>query len=80
MQVVSCAAAGKHVSKAIDEGVGLADRFGLKPIISAGASGEAIDLIAHPITFSAAAPRYDLAPPKLGQHNREIRAWLEETR
>ena len=64
----------------IDEGVELATTLGLNPVISAGDGAEAVDLIANPITLSAASPRYDLAPPRLGEHSDEIRAWLDSRR
>jgi crotonobetainyl-CoA:carnitine CoA-transferase CaiB-like acyl-CoA transferase len=36
------------------------------------ASGATVPLVANPIRFSATPPRYDLAPPLLGQHTEEI--------
>jgi crotonobetainyl-CoA:carnitine CoA-transferase CaiB-like acyl-CoA transferase len=32
--------------------------------------------IRNALTFSATAPRYDLPPPALDEHGKEIRAWL----
>lgn len=60
----------------IEEGVELADALGLEPVVSVGGEGDSVDLIAHPITFSAAEPQYSRRPPRLGEHTDELRAWL----
>jgi crotonobetainyl-CoA:carnitine CoA-transferase CaiB-like acyl-CoA transferase len=57
----------------IAEGVQLAERLGLDPIVAIG--GE-IDAIRNPITFSASDLRYELSPPALGADGDEIKAWL----
>jgi crotonobetainyl-CoA:carnitine CoA-transferase CaiB-like acyl-CoA transferase len=57
----------------IGEGVQLADRLGLDPIVAVG--GE-IDAIRNPITFGGSQLRYDTPPPSLGEHSDEIRSWL----
>jgi crotonobetainyl-CoA:carnitine CoA-transferase CaiB-like acyl-CoA transferase len=57
----------------IAEGVQLAERLGLDPIVAVG--GE-IDAIRNPITFGGSELRYDRSPPTLGEHNDEIREWL----
>jgi crotonobetainyl-CoA:carnitine CoA-transferase CaiB-like acyl-CoA transferase len=53
-------------------GVELAEELGLDPVALAGG----IPTVRNPIRLSATPPRYDLAPPKLGEHTDEIRAWL----
>ncbi len=63
----------------IAEGVELADRLGLDPLVTLGEGSDAMQLIANPITFSAAEPTYDRPPPALGADGDEVRAWLEET-
>lgn len=60
----------------IKEGVELADSLGLDPVITTGEPGDTVDLIANPITFSAANPQYTRRPPRLGEHTDEIRDWL----
>ncbi len=65
----------------IAEGVELAERLGLHPRLTlgtdgTGAVGGPVDVIRHPIDFSAATPRRDLAPPALGEHSDEVRRWL----
>lgn len=67
----------------IGEGVELAERLGLEPVVSFGGSGvdqgtggDTLDLIRNPIGFSDAAPRYDRPPPAVGEHSDEIRSWL----
>ena len=60
----------------IKDGVELADSLGLEPVITIGDEGDTVDLIANPITFSAASPQYTRRPPRLGEHTEEIRDWL----
>ena len=57
-------------------GVELARTLGLDPVVSVGEGDKQIDLIANPLSFSAAEPRYERPPPELGAHSDEIRAWL----
>ncbi|MFL1380083.1 CaiB/BaiF CoA transferase family protein [Nocardiopsis protaetiae] len=61
----------------IAEGVAFAEGLGLGPVVSAGTGEDAVPGVRHPITFSRGAARYDLPPPRLGEHTEEIRAWLE---
>ena len=60
----------------IREGVELAERLDLHPRATVGEGPRAVDLVRNPLTFSAAAPRYDFPPPELGEHTDELRAWL----
>lgn len=60
----------------IGEGVELAERLGLMPRVRVGDGERAVDLVRHPISFGDAEVRYDLPPPRLGEHSDEIRAWL----
>jgi crotonobetainyl-CoA:carnitine CoA-transferase CaiB-like acyl-CoA transferase len=57
----------------IAEGVQLAERLGLEPVVDVG---NGINAIRNPITFSASELRYDLPPPTLGADSDEIKAWL----
>ncbi len=57
----------------IAEGVQLAERLGLEPLVDVG--GE-ISAIRNPITFGRSELRYDQPPPTLGEHSDEIRRWL----
>ncbi|GHF22562.1 CoA transferase [Pseudolysinimonas yzui] len=61
----------------IDEGIAYAEELGLDPVVLAGEGASAMPSVRNPITFSATPPRYDLAPPALDEHGRDIRAWLE---
>jgi crotonobetainyl-CoA:carnitine CoA-transferase CaiB-like acyl-CoA transferase len=54
-------------------GISLAAELGLDPVVAAGD----VPTVRNPIGLSATPPRYDLAPPELGEHGDEIRAWLE---
>ncbi|MER6298530.1 CoA transferase [Kitasatospora sp. NPDC001539] len=41
------------------------------------ANGRPMDLVANPIGLSRTPPRYDLPPPRLGEHTAELIAWLD---
>lgn len=60
----------------IGQGVEYAKELGLDPVVSAGTGERAVPVVRHPVTFSATPPRYDLAPPELGEHTEQVRAWL----
>ncbi len=60
----------------IKQGVEYAQKLGLKPVVQVGTGAKAVPGVRNPITFSATPARYDLAPPELGEHTDEIRAWL----
>lgn len=62
----------------IDEGVALAERLGLNPIVEVAEGDRSVNLIANPISFSDAQASYRRLPPRLGEHTDEIRAWLDE--
>ncbi|MBR7826583.1 CoA transferase [Actinospica sp. MGRD01-02] len=53
-------------------GVELAEELGLEPVVRAGD----VPTVRNPIRLSETPARYDLAPPALGEHGDEIRAWL----
>ncbi|MEU7758963.1 CaiB/BaiF CoA transferase family protein [Micromonospora aurantiaca (nom. illeg.)] len=56
----------------VAEGVALAQRLGLDPVVTTGE----VPGIRNPIGLSGAPPRYDLPPPELDEHGAELRAWL----
>ncbi|HEY9524378.1 MAG TPA: CoA transferase [Thermopolyspora sp.] len=62
----------------VDGGVAYAEELGLAPVVEAGEGDRAMPSIRNPITFSATPPRYDLPPPRLGEHGTEIREWLAQ--
>jgi crotonobetainyl-CoA:carnitine CoA-transferase CaiB-like acyl-CoA transferase len=55
-------------------GVELAASLGLDPVVMAGD----MPTVRHPIRMSETPARYDYAPPRLGEHGEQIRAWLSE--
>ena len=59
-------------------GVAFAEQIGLDPVVLAGQGEAAVPGIRNPLTFSATAPRYELPPPGLDEHGKEIRAWLTD--
>ena len=70
----------------LDEGIALAERLGLNPVLRLGADGAdgavgAIPGIHSPLRLSATPPRYRGAPPVLGEHTATVRDELrDETR
>ncbi len=58
----------------IGSGLALAERLGLNPTHDVGPT--ALAQVRHPITYSHSGLTPPTAPPTLGQHNDEIRAWL----
>jgi crotonobetainyl-CoA:carnitine CoA-transferase CaiB-like acyl-CoA transferase len=60
----------------IGQGVRLAERLGLDPIVNVGHGSRALPGIAHPIRFSSSTVTYDIAPPEMNADAGEIRAWL----
>lgn len=56
----------------VDEGLALADRLGLDPVVSPGG----VPSVRNPVTYSATPPTYHRPPPGLGADDAEIRAWL----
>lgn len=53
-------------------GVELAAELGLEPVVQAGG----VNTIRHPIRMSKTPARYHLAPPSVGEHDAEVRAWI----
>lgn len=61
----------------IAQGVQYAEKLGLNPVVQIGTDdSNTVPGVRNPITFSAIALRYDIAPPALGEHSDEVRAWL----
>jgi crotonobetainyl-CoA:carnitine CoA-transferase CaiB-like acyl-CoA transferase len=60
----------------IDQGIALADRLGLRPVVSVGSGDDAIPMIRNPIDFSLTPASYVSAAPGLGADSEKIRAWL----
>lgn len=60
----------------IAQGVQYAESLGLDPVVQVGVEGNIVPGVRHPITYSTVQPRYDLAPPALGEHSDEVRQWL----
>jgi crotonobetainyl-CoA:carnitine CoA-transferase CaiB-like acyl-CoA transferase len=56
----------------IDEGLALAERLGLDPVVAPGG----VPSVRNPVTYSATPPSYRLPPPALGADGAEIRDWL----
>ncbi|GAB2909928.1 CaiB/BaiF CoA-transferase family protein [Rhodococcus aerolatus] len=60
----------------VAEGVALADRLGLDPVVTVGEGGRALPVARHPVTFSTTPAAYRLPPPTLDEHGDDLRAWL----
>lgn len=62
----------------VDGGFGMAERFGLDPVVEVGEGDRVIPTTRHPIRFSATPAGYALPPPLLDEHGAELRRWLSE--
>lgn len=60
----------------VDEGVALAERLGLEPVVVVGEGDAAVPTVRNPLRFSATPAGYDLPPPALDAHGDAVRAWL----
>ncbi len=60
----------------IADGFELAAELGLDPLIDVGDDRPA--QVRNPITFSDTPITTYTAPPRLGQHNDPVRAWLDQ--
>ncbi|MCR3721943.1 MULTISPECIES: CaiB/BaiF CoA transferase family protein [Prauserella salsuginis group] len=58
----------------IPDGFSLADELGLDPTVDVGGGRQ----VRNPITFSGTPIRDYTAPPRLGEHNDDVRRWLDE--
>ncbi|MDT7705121.1 MAG: hypothetical protein QOG20_728 [Pseudonocardiales bacterium] len=56
----------------VQQGIELADRLGLEPVVAPGG----VPGVRNPVTYSATPPSYRRRPPALGADGDEIRAWL----
>lgn len=62
----------------VDGGIAFAEELGLDPVVVSGTGDRQIPGIRNPIRFSRTPARYDLPPPNLDEHGREIRRWLTD--
>lgn len=60
------------------EGIALAARLGLEPVLELVAGDDTVHTLRNPITFSATPASYRSSPPSLGEHSADLRAWLSE--
>lgn len=60
----------------IQQGVEFAKGIGIEPTITLKDGEKDFDVVRNPITFSGTPPSYRLIPPRLGEHNDEIKDWL----
>lgn len=60
----------------IQQGVELADKLGLEPVVETTTGNRVIPTVRNPIRLSESPATYDLAPPTLGHDNEAVRAWL----
>jgi len=60
----------------VAEGLAFAEQLGLAPFVAVTNGERSVRAVRNPITFSAAAARYDTPPPELGANSETIRDWL----
>lgn len=58
-------------------GVEFAARLGLDPVVEVGPDAQ--PTVRHPVRYSRTPPSYRLAPPALGEHDAQVRAWIAAT-
>lgn len=63
----------------IKQGIELADKMGLEPVVYTTTGDRRIPTVRNPIRLSASPVTYDMAPPDLGQDDDLIRQWLENS-
>lgn len=69
------------VVNSIGDGIALAEDLGLDPVWDAvGGDGRRSRQIRSPLTWSPAIPVTASAPPRLGEHDESVRAWLDADR
>lgn len=69
------------VVNTIGDGIALAEELGLDPVWDAvGTDGRRSTQIRSPLTWSPAIPVSASAPPRLGEHDESVRAWLDADR
>ncbi|MBC6495529.1 MULTISPECIES: CaiB/BaiF CoA transferase family protein [unclassified Microbacterium] len=69
------------VVNSIGDGIALAEELGLEPVWDAvGGDGRRSRQIRSPLTWSPAIPVTASAPPRLGEHDESVRAWLDADR
>jgi crotonobetainyl-CoA:carnitine CoA-transferase CaiB-like acyl-CoA transferase len=76
-EILSAAGVACGPINTIDQGVALAERLGLSPVVTVGQGAGAVPMIRNPIDFSVTPAQYTSAAPALGADNERIRAWLE---
>jgi crotonobetainyl-CoA:carnitine CoA-transferase CaiB-like acyl-CoA transferase len=57
----------------IDEGLALAQRLGLDPVVEP----DGVPSVRNPVTYSATPPSYRRRPPGLGADGADVRRWLQ---
>lgn len=66
------------VVNTIGEGIALAEQLGLEPVREAiGTDGRRSRQIRSPLTWTPDIPVTVSAPPRLGEHDERVRAWLD---
>ena len=64
----------------VADGITFAEQLGLEPVVEIKAGEEpgagTVRGVRNPIRFSETPPSYRLPPPRLGEHNDEVRSWL----
>ena len=63
----------------MEEAFAMASELGLNARVTVGPDQDSVDLAANPITLSDTPVTYLRRPPRLGQHVKEVRAWLDSS-
>jgi crotonobetainyl-CoA:carnitine CoA-transferase CaiB-like acyl-CoA transferase len=57
-----------------------ATQLGMEPRATVGEGDDAVTVVANPIAMSTSPPTYRRRPPRLGEHDNELRRWLARPR
>ncbi len=60
----------------VEQGVALAERIGLDPVVTVGVDEAAVPTVRNPIRLSSSPAAYRLPPPGHDEHGDDLRAWL----
>lgn len=60
----------------VDQGIAMAEELGMAPTVPVPSASPRFEMVRNPLRFSRSGPRYDFAPPGLGEDGEAVRAWL----
>ncbi len=77
-QVLTTAGVAAGRVGTLSDGFALAEQLGLEPWSDVGTATAPCPQVRHPVQYDAALTAPATVPPRLGEHEREVRAWLAD--